>query len=72
MANIWISFVILSLFSVMLQVKCLTQTYGETTDNPPVLKENVSIHGEVLTVKKAVIEWPSKDSVILLKLFEMI
>ncbi|XP_055318193.1 uncharacterized protein LOC129576716 [Sitodiplosis mosellana] len=63
MANIWISFVILSLFGVILQVKCITQTFGETSDNPPVLKENINIHGEILIVKKAIVEWPSKDSV---------
>lgn len=63
MESIWISFVILSLFGVILQVNCISETFGIETDNPPVLKENIHISGEILVVKKATIEWPSKDSV---------
>lgn len=63
MANISICFIILSLFGVIVHVKCITETFGEPSDNPPVLKENIQIHGEMLLHKKAIIEWPSKDSV---------
>lgn len=64
MANISFCFIILSLFgAVIVQVKCITETFGVPSDNPPVLKENIKIHGEMLLHKKAIIEWPSKDSV---------
>lgn len=40
----------------------MTETFGEPTNDPPVLKEYIKIHGEIFLVKKAVVEWPSAES----------
>lgn len=62
MAKIGISLLVLSLICVILEVKCATETFGETTPNI-ALKENIIVKGEVLGVKTVVIDWPMKDNV---------